>query len=166
MAVGEVGEIVYRGPTVMQGYWNMPEANREAFADGWFHSGDLCRMDDEGYFYVVDRKLDMIISGGENIYSAEVEAVLRSHPGVADVSVIGVPDDVWGETPRAVVVPVDPDRPPPAAELMTWCKEHLASYKKPTSVVYVDHLPVNAAGKVLKPALRERYGPSEPGESP
>ncbi len=163
VAVGDVGEIVYRGPTVMQGYWNMPEANREAFAGGWFHSGDLCRMDDEGYLYVVDRKLDMIISGGENIYSAEVEAVLRGHPGVADVSLIGVPDDVWGETPRAVVVPADPDRPPPADELMTWCKEHLASYKKPTSVVYVDHLPVNAAGKVLKPALRQRYGKKTQG---
>jgi acyl-CoA synthetase (AMP-forming)/AMP-acid ligase II len=166
VAVGEVGEIVYRGPTVMQGYWNMPEANREAFAGGWFHSGDLCRMDDEGYYYVVDRKLDMIISGGENIYSPEVEAALRSHPGVADVSVIGVPHDVWGETPRAVVVPVDRDHPPAADELMAWCREHLASYKKPTSVVYVQHLPVNAAGKVLKPALRERYGTSALGDSP
>jgi acyl-CoA synthetase (AMP-forming)/AMP-acid ligase II len=164
VAVGQVGEIVYRGPTVMQGYWNMPEANEEAFAGGWFHSGDLCRMDNEGYLYVVDRKKDMIISGGENIYCPEVEAALRGHPGVADVSVIGVPDDVWGETPRAVVVPVDPIRPPPADELMTWCKEHLASYKKPTSVVYVDRLPVNSAGKVLKPVLRERFGERQAGE--
>jgi acyl-CoA synthetase (AMP-forming)/AMP-acid ligase II len=166
VAKGQVGEIVYRGPTVMQGYWNMPEANEEAFAGGWFHSGDLCRMDDEGYLYVVDRKKDMIISGGENIYCPEVEAVLRDHPGVADVSVIGVSDPVWGETPRAIVVPVDPDGPPPADELMSWCKERLASYKKPTSVVIVDRLPVNAAGKVVKPALRQRFGSPEAAASP
>ena len=166
VAQGEVGEIVYRGPTVMQGYWNMPEANEEAFAGGWFHSGDLCRMDDEGYLYVVDRKKDMIISGGENIYCPEVEAVLRGHPAVSDVSVIGVPDEVWGETPRAIVVPVDPDRPLQADELMSWCKERLASYKKPTSVVTVDRLPVNAAGKVVKPVLRKRFGSPEPASSP
>jgi acyl-CoA synthetase (AMP-forming)/AMP-acid ligase II len=166
VARGDVGEIVYRGPTVMQGYWNMPEANEEAFAGGWFHSGDLCRMDDEGYFYVVDRKKDMIISGGENIYCPEVEAALRGHPGVADVSVIGVTDQVWGETPRAIVVPMDPDRPPEADELMSWCKERLASYKKPTSVVIVDRLPLNAAGKVVKPVLRQRFGLPEPASSP
>jgi acyl-CoA synthetase (AMP-forming)/AMP-acid ligase II len=158
VAVGEVGEIVYRGPTVMQGYWRMPETNEQAFADGWFHSGDLCRMDDEGYVYVVDRKTDMIISGGENIYCPEVEAVLRAHPGVVDAALIGLPDPKWGETPRAVIVPVDPDDPPEEAALIAWCKERLASYKKPTSVVVVDQFPLNSAGKVLKPALRERFG--------
>jgi acyl-CoA synthetase (AMP-forming)/AMP-acid ligase II len=158
VAVGEVGEIVYRGPTVMQGYWRMPEANERAFADGWFHSGDLCRMDDEGYLYVVDRKTDMIISGGENIYCPEVEAVLRAHPGVVDAALIGLPDPKWGETPRAVIVPVDPDDPPAEAALIAWCKERLASYKKPTSVVVIDQFPLNSAGKVLKPVLRERFG--------
>ena len=112
VAAGEVGEIVYRGPTVMQGYWNMPEANEEAVAGGWFHSGDLCRMDEEGYIYVVDRRHDMIISGGENIYCPEVEAAISAHPGVAEAAVIGVPHPRWGETPRAVVVAADPASPP------------------------------------------------------
>jgi acyl-CoA synthetase (AMP-forming)/AMP-acid ligase II len=158
VAVGEVGEIVYRGPTVMLGYWRMPETNEVAFADGWFHSGDLCRMDEEGYLYVVDRKTDMIISGGENIYCPEVEAVLRAHPGVADAALIGLPDPKWGETPRAVIVPSDPAAPPDEATLIAWCKERLASYKKPTSVVLTDRMPLNSAGKVLKPVLRERFG--------
>ena len=158
VAVGEVGEIVYRGPTVMQGYWNMPEANAEAVAGGWFHSGDLCRMDNEGYIYVVDRRHDMIISGGENIYCPEVEAAISAHPGVAEAAVIGVPHQRWGETPRAVVVPADPGSPPTEEEIVAWCRERLASYKKPTSVVVVDALPRNATGKVVKPVLRERYG--------
>jgi fatty-acyl-CoA synthase len=158
VAVGEVGEIVYRGPTVMQGYWRMPETNEVAFADGWFHSGDLCRMDEEGYLYVVDRKTDMIISGGENIYCPEVEAVLRAHPGVADAALIGLLDPKWGETPRAVIVPSDPSDPPDEATLIAWCKERLGSYKKPTSVVLTDRMPLNSAGKVLKPVLRERFG--------
>jgi len=158
VAVGEVGEIVYRGPTVMQGYWKMPETNELAFADGWFHSGDLCRMDEEGYLYVVDRKTDMIISGGENIYCPEVEAVLRAHPGVADAALIGVPDPKWGETPRAIIVPTDPGEPPDEALLIGWCKEHLASYKKPTSVFVTDRFPLNSAGKVLKPVLRQQFG--------
>jgi len=155
--VGEVGEIVYRGPTVMQGYWNKPEATAEAFEGGWFHSGDLCRMDGEGYITVVDRKKDMIISGGENIYSAEVEAAIESHPRVKEVAVIGVPHPKWVETPCAVVVPVAADDPPSEEEIIAHCKERLASYKKPTSVVLADALPRNASGKVLKTALRAQY---------
>ncbi len=158
VAAGEVGEIVYRGPTVMQGYWNMPEANEQAVAGGWFHSRDLCRMDDEGYIYVVDRRHDMIISGGENIYCPEVEAAISAHPGVAEAAVIGVPHARWGETPRAVVVAADPASPPTEDEIVAWCRERLASYKKPTSVIVVDALPRNATGKVVKPLLRERYG--------
>ena len=161
--VGSVGEIVYRGPTVMLGYWNQPESTAEAFAGGWFHSGDLCEMDDEGYIYVVDRKKDMIISGGENIYSAEVENALAGHPGVREVAVIGVPDERWGETPLAVVVPFDAAQPPPADELIAHCRERIASYKKPSSVVYVDALPRNASGKVVKPVLRERFVGAAPG---
>lgn len=155
---GEVGEIVYRGPTVMQGYWNDAEATAEAFAGGWFHSGDLCCMDDEGFIYVVDRRKDMIISGGENVYPAEVEATLNRHDKVAEVAVIGIPHERWVETPRAIVVAVESSDPPREQELVSFCKEHLASYKKPTSVVVVDELPRNAAGKVLKTRLRERYG--------
>ncbi|MGY0488898.1 AMP-binding protein [Streptomyces sp. WG-D5] len=153
--VGEVGEIVYRGANLMLGYWNNPEATAEAFAGGWFHSGDLCRMDDEGYIYVVDRKKDMIISGGENIYSAEVEAVVDKHPKVAEVAVVGVPHPEWVETPRAYVVPVDPADPPTEDDIADFCRERLASYKKPTSVVVIEALPRNAAGKVLKVRLRE-----------
>ncbi|MEE4496204.1 long-chain-fatty-acid--CoA ligase [Streptomyces sp. BE230] len=151
---GEVGEIVYRGPTMMREYWNRPDATAEAFEGGWFHSGDLCRMDDEGFVYVVDRKKDMIISGGENIYSAEVEAAVDAHPGVAEVAVIGVPHEKWGETPRAYVVAHDAANPPTEREIIEHCRERLASYKKPSSVVIVATLPRNASGKVIKGALR------------
>jgi fatty-acyl-CoA synthase len=158
VAPGEVGEIVYRGPTVMAGYWNNPAATAEAFAGGWFHSGDLVRQDDEGFIYVVDRKKDMIISGGENIYSAEVENALAGHPGIADVAVIGARHERWGETPVAVVVPSGPSGPPTLDELTSWLRGRLASYKKPTAIVVVDQLPRSAAGKVLKHELRSKYG--------
>ena len=158
--VGEIGEIVYRGPTVMQGYWNNPKANEEAFRGGWFHSGDLCRFDEDGCIYVMDRKHDMIISGGENIYSPEVEGVISAHPGVAEAVVIGVPHPKWGETPIAFIVPTDPDAPPTFDEIIEWTRTRLASYKKPTAVITVEALPRNATGKVVKPRLRERYAAS------
>jgi fatty-acyl-CoA synthase len=157
VAPGQVGEIVYRGPTLMAGYWNNPGATAEAFAGGWFHSGDLVRADDEGFLYVVDRKKDMIISGGENIYCAEVENALASHPAVADVAVIGAPHDRWGETPVAVVVPADAAAPPALGDLTGWISGKIASYKKPTRLVVVGELPRNAAGKVLKHELRAKY---------
>ena len=150
-----VGEIVYRGPFVMQGYWNNPEATAEAFAGGWFHSGDLATRDEEGYLWLVDRKKDMIVSGGENIYPAEVERVLREHPAVADVAVVGVPHPRWGETPVAFVVGACTEH-----ELIEHCRRHLASYKKPTAVHFVTELPRNAAGKVLKRELRAAYATS------
>ncbi|MCX6466255.1 MAG: long-chain-fatty-acid--CoA ligase [Pseudonocardiales bacterium] len=155
---GEVGEIVYRGPTVMSGYWNKPEETAEAFRGGWFHSGDLVRQDEDGYLYVVDRKKDMIITGGENVYCAEVENVLAGHPQVGEVALIGVPDPRWGEAPLAVIAPRDPADPPTAAEIDGFCREHLAAYKRPRDVVLVDALPRNAAGKVLKTRLREEHG--------
>ncbi len=155
---GEVGEIVYRGPTLMAGYWNNPEATAEAFRGGWFHSGDLVRADDEGFLYVVDRKKDMIISGGENIYCAEVENVLAGHPAVADIAVIGVQHERWGETPIAVIVPADPAAPPTLDDITSWTRGKLSSYKKPAGLVIVGELPRNAAGKVLKHELRARYG--------
>jgi acyl-CoA synthetase (AMP-forming)/AMP-acid ligase II len=139
-----VGEIVYRGPFVMRGYWNQPDV------EGWFHSGDLATRDDEGYLRLVDRKKDMIVSGGENIYPAEVERVLREHPAVEDVAVVGFPHPRWGETPVAFVVGSDVA----AAELIEHCRHHLASYKKPTAIHFVTELPRNAAGKVLKRELR------------
>jgi acyl-CoA synthetase (AMP-forming)/AMP-acid ligase II len=162
VAAGAVGEIVYRGPTLMAGYWNDPAATEEAFAGGWFHSGDLVRADDEGFLYVVDRKKDMIISGGENIYCAEVENVLSGHPAVADIAVIGAKHERWGETPIAVIVPADPAAPPTLDDLTVWARGKLSSYKKPTGIVVVDQLPRNAAGKVLKHELRARYGLSAP----
>ncbi|MCE3550473.1 long-chain-fatty-acid--CoA ligase [Pseudonocardia sp. RS11V-5] len=156
VAQGEIGEIVYRGPNLMSGYWNLPGATEEAFAGGWFHSGDLVREDEEGFLYVVDRKKDMIISGGENIYCAEVENVLAGHPAVADVAVVAAPHEKWGETPVAVVVPLDPAAPPSLDDLTEWCRTRLASYKKPTRVLVLDALPRNASGKVLKPVLRQQ----------
>ncbi len=158
---GEVGEIVYRGPTLMAGYWNDPEATAEAYAGGWFHSGDLVRADEEGFLYVVDRKKDMIISGGENIYCAEVENVLAAHPGIADVAVIGVPHERWGETPVAVVVPADPVAPPTLDDLTEWTRDKLASYKKPTLLALLPELPRNASGKVLKHELRASHARGE-----
>jgi acyl-CoA synthetase (AMP-forming)/AMP-acid ligase II len=153
VARGEVGEIVYRGPTVMLGYHRRPEATAEAFAGGWLHSGDLVREDDEGYLWVVDRKKDMIVSGGENVYPAEIERVLETHPAVAEVAVVGVPDPRWVETPVAVVVSRDEVT---EEELIAHCRERLAGYKKPSAVVFVPSLPRNAAGKVLKRLLREQ----------
>ncbi|WP_181791326.1 AMP-binding protein, partial [Streptomyces phytophilus] len=154
---GEAGEIVYRSPMVMKEYWNRPEETAEAFRGGWFHSGDLVRQDEEGYFYVLDRKKDMIISGGENIYCAEVENALLAHPKVAEAAVVGVPDPKWGETPLAVIVPRDPAEPPEAADIEAFSRAHLAAYKRPRHVRIVDTLPRNPGGKVMKAQLRDRY---------
>ena len=154
---GDVGEIVYRGPMVMQGYLGLSDATAEAFAGGWFHSGDLATRDDEGYLWLVDRKKDMIVSGGENVYPAELERVLRDHPGVADVAVIGVPHPRWVESPVAVVVSAEGHPVPSESELVAHCRRRLAGYKKPSAVYFVDHLPRNAAGKVAKRELRARY---------
>jgi acyl-CoA synthetase (AMP-forming)/AMP-acid ligase II len=155
--VGEVGEAVYRGPNIMKEYYNDPQANANAFRGGWFHSGDLVRQDEEGFFYVVDRKKDMIVSGGENIYPAEVEEVLYRHPKILEAAVIGVHDEEWGENVKAIVV-VRPGETLTEEEVIEFCKEHLASYKKPRSVDFIDALPRNPAMKVLKTVLRQRYG--------
>jgi acyl-CoA synthetase (AMP-forming)/AMP-acid ligase II len=154
---GEVGEIVYRGPTVMQGYFGKEEETAAAFAGGWFHSGDLVREDEEGFLYVVDRLKDMLISGGENVYPAEVERTLMAHPAVAEVAVVGIPHPRWVETPLAVVILVLGEEAS-EAELIEHCRERLASYKKPAAVVFTDAIPRNAAGKVLKRQLRDEHG--------
>jgi fatty-acyl-CoA synthase len=161
--VGEVGEIVYRAPTLMSGYWNNPAATAEAFAGGWFHSGDLVRMDEEGYVWVVDRKKDMIISGGENIYCAEVESVLASHPSIVEVAVIGRAHEKWGEVPIAIAAVTDDHlRLDDLDEFLT---ERLARYKHPKALEIVDTLPRNPAGKVLKTELRLHYGATNANES-
>jgi fatty-acyl-CoA synthase len=157
-APDEIGEVQFSGPNVFVGYWGRPEATAEAFtADGWFKTGDLGRVDDEGFLTLVDRKKDMVITGGENVYSAEVEDVLFEHPAVAEAAVIGVPDPEWGESVFAVVV-LRPGTAATADELITYSRSQLAKYKTPKGVAFVDALPRNAAGKVLKRELRERFG--------
>ncbi|MGE5704074.1 MAG: acyl-CoA synthetase [Clostridia bacterium] len=151
----EVGEIIYRGPTVMKEYYRDPQATAEAFSDGWFHSGDLVRVDEEGFITIVDRKKDMIISGGENIYPAEIEEVLYRHPAVLEAAVIGVPDGEWGEKVRACIV-LKPGQALTAEEVVAYCTASLASYKKPKEIQFLDALPRNAGGKVLKRTLRDR----------
>jgi acyl-CoA synthetase (AMP-forming)/AMP-acid ligase II len=152
---GVVGELVVRGPQVMSGYWRRPEANEEAFFGGWFHSGDLAKWDKEGRLYIVDRKKDMILTGGENVYSREVEEVIYGHPAIAEAAVVGVPDLEWGENVVAVIQ-VRPGMSVAPDELIDYCRASLASYKKPKQVVVVDELPRNAAGKILKRELREQ----------
>jgi len=154
---GEVGEIWVRSPQVMKGYWNMPEATAEAVtADGWFKTGDAGYVDEDGYVYIHDRVKDMIVSGGENVYPAEVENVLMGHPGVSDCAVIGVPHDKWGETAKAILVKhsgaeITED------EIIRYCQERLAKFKCPTSVEWTDMLPRNPTGKILRRDLRAPY---------
>ena len=155
--VGEIGELLFRGPSIAKGYWGLPEATAEAWRGGWFHSGDLARVDEDGYFYIVDRKKDMVISGGENVYPAEVEQVLHRHEGIRDVAVIGVPHDKWGETVVAVVTE-SPGAALSQDEVIAFCRANLAHYKCPTKVIVVDELPRTATGKLLKRDLRQRYG--------
>ncbi|MFD5858611.1 o-succinylbenzoate--CoA ligase [Streptomyces chartreusis] len=153
----EPGEIVVRGPHVMPGYWGLPDETAASFADGWFRSGDAARVDEDGYVFVVDRIKDMIISGGENIYPAEIEDVLLTHPDIAECAVIGVADDKWGEVPRAVVVPREGAAPDPD-EVLASLSGRLAKYKIPKSLVLADELPRTASGKLLKSRVRTRYG--------
>ncbi|CAB1084252.1 hypothetical protein JY97_16050 [Alkalispirochaeta odontotermitis] len=155
LPAGEVGELICRGPNVMQGYHCNPQATDEAIRDGWLFTGDLARIDDEGFVYIVDRKKEMIVSGGENIYPREIEEVIIRHPSVADVAVIGIPHSKWGETVKAIVVPV-PGRKISEKEVIEFCKKYLASYKKPTQVVFVPEIPRNPSGKALKRVLKEK----------
>ncbi|MDX2380204.1 MAG: long-chain fatty acid--CoA ligase [Acidimicrobiia bacterium] len=156
-APGEIGELWVRGPNITPGYWNRPDANRDSFTDGWLHTGDAARTDDDGYYYIVDRWKDMYISGGENVYPAEVENVIYQLGGITEVAVIGVPDEQWVEVGRAVVV-----RAPGSAitdtEIVNHCRANLARFKVPNSVVFIDEIPHNATGKVLKRELRDSHG--------
>ena len=157
LGADEVGEIWLRSPQLMSGYWKNPQATRETVnAEGWMRTGDAGSLDDDGFVYIRDRIKDMIISGGENIYPAEVENVLMEHPGVADVAVIGVPSARWGETPRAVIVAAGDDAATEAG-IIEFCRSRIAHYKCPTSVGTIDVIPRNPSGKILKGDLRDMY---------
>jgi fatty-acyl-CoA synthase len=155
--IGDYGEIVVQGPNVMPGYWGRPEDTDVVLSpDGWFRSGDLATVDEDGFFHIRDRIKDMFISGGENVYPAEIEELLYAHPAVADCAVIGIPDQHWGEVGRAVVV-LRPDTVTTAAELLASLDGRIARYKIPKSVVFVDAMPRTGSGKVLKSQLRRTY---------
>jgi acyl-CoA synthetase (AMP-forming)/AMP-acid ligase II len=153
---GTIGEIIARGPQLMRGYWNMPDESAEALRGGWLHTGDAGVLDDEGYIYVQDRVKDMIVSGGENVYPRVVEDVLFQHPAVADAAVIGVPDEQWGETVKALVV-LRAEATATDEEIIEFCRDKLGGYERPRSVDFVNTLPRNPSGKVLKRQLREPY---------
>lgn len=157
LPVGEIGEICARGPMVMKGYWKQPEATAESKRNGWMHTGDAGYLDEDGYVYLVDRTKDMIVSGGENVYSVEVEAALHEHAAVLEAAVIGIPHEEWGEAVHAVVV-LRPGMELAAEELILHCRERIANYKCPKSVAFVDEqLPKSGAGKILKRELREPH---------
>jgi fatty-acyl-CoA synthase len=153
---GAIGEIVARGPQLMRGYWNLPDESAEALRGGWFHTGDAGTMDDDGYVYIQDRVKDMIVSGGENIYPRVIEEVLFKHPAIADAAVIGVPDEQWGETVKAIVV-LRQGATAGEEEIMDFCRGKLGGFERPRSVDFVEELPRNPTGKVLKRLLREPY---------
>jgi len=157
LPAGERGELLIKGPGVTPGYWCLPEVTAQSIEDGWLHSGDVAVRDEDGYYYIVDRWKDMFISGGENVYPAEVENVLYQLPQVAEAAVIGVADERWGEVGRAIVV-LKPDQTLAEEEIIAHCREHVGRYKVPKSVVFIDKLPRNPAGKVVKGELRERFG--------
>ncbi|MCY0903225.1 MAG: AMP-binding protein, partial [Firmicutes bacterium] len=151
---GVEGEIVVKGPTVIRGYHNRPDVNVEAFRDGWFFTGDIGVLDDEGFLYVLDRRRDLIVSGGENIYPTEVESVLMLHEGILEAAVVGEVDETFGQVPVAHVVVQTPGVLTPE-DLRRHCREHLAGYKVPKRFIYVSSLPKTASGKLLRRALRE-----------
>jgi long-chain acyl-CoA synthetase len=156
VSIGTVGEIIARGPNIMKGYWNKPEQTQKSLRNGWYHSKDMGRFDDEGYLYIVDRKDDMIVTGGENVYSTEVEAVLYAHPAIQEAAVVGVPDETWGEAIKAIVV-IRPNLRATEAEILEHCKKNLSTYKVPRSVEFLPELPKSGTGKILKTALRDRF---------
>jgi long-chain acyl-CoA synthetase len=161
--LGEVGEIVIRGHNVMKGYWEKPEATEEAMRGGWFHSGDMARIDEDGYFFIVDRKKDLIIRGGYNVYPREVEEVLYEHPKIREAAVLGVPHDQWGEEIGAAVVVHEGEELAPE-EVSAYVKERIAAYKYPRLVWFVDDLPKGPTGKILKREI-QAPSPAEPGSS-
>jgi len=163
-AVGELGELWVRGPNITPGYWNRPDANASSFTDGWLHTGDAARIDEEGFYYIVDRWKDMYISGGENVYPAEVENVLHQLTAIAEAAVIGIPSAQWGETGMAIIA-VKPGRSITEAEIHAHCAANLARFKRPQTIQFIDALPRNATGKIHKPTLRRSYGSPAPADA-
>jgi long-chain acyl-CoA synthetase len=153
---GEIGEVIARGPNIMQGYWKKEAETRAALKDGWYYTADMGTVDEENFLYLVDRKKDMIISGGENVYSTEVENALYTHPAVLEAAVIGVPDEKWGEAVKGIVV-LKPGMAATAEELIQHCRSQIAGYKVPKSIEFLSELPKSGAGKILKRDLREKY---------
>ncbi|MBU1669594.1 MAG: long-chain fatty acid--CoA ligase [Actinobacteria bacterium] len=153
---GEMGEIIIKGPNVFRGYWNRPEETEKVLRHGWLHTGDVGYLDSDGYLYIADRKLDMIISGGENVYSAEVEKTICTHPKVVEVAVIGLADEKWGEVPLALVI-VEPGETVTEEEIVEFCRDKLARFKTPKKVIVTEELPMNSTGKVLKTELRSSF---------
>jgi len=162
LGAGEVGELLIRGPHVCSGYWKDPEASARVIRDGWFHTGDMARCDEDGFYFIAGRFKDMIISGGENIYAAEVEAAVLEHPEIAEAALIGEPDEKYGEAGVIVVVAREGTAPTEASVLRV-CADRLARYKIPKKVVFAEALPYSPYGKVLKAELRERYLDSAEG---
>jgi fatty-acyl-CoA synthase len=158
--VGELGELWVRGPNVTPGYWNRPDANASSFTDGWLHTGDATRVDEDGFYYIVDRWKDMYISGGENVYPAEVESVLHQLAAVAEAAVIGIPSEQWGETGMAIIA-VKPGQTLSEADIRAHCEANLARFKRPHLIKLVDALPRNATGKIHKPTLRQTFAAPE-----
>ncbi|WP_078428043.1 class I adenylate-forming enzyme family protein [Alkalihalobacterium alkalinitrilicum] len=157
--VGQVGEVAQAGPTVMKGYWNNPKATEETFVGRWLKTGDLGRFDEDGFLYIIDRKKDMIISGGENIYPKEIETILYQNKNISEATVIGVPDEKWGEAVMALIV-LKPECRMTETEVINFCTNYLASYKKPRFVKFLDELPKNPSGKILKHVLKKKYSVS------
>jgi fatty-acyl-CoA synthase len=155
--IGELGELWVKGPNVTPGYWNRPDANQSSFTDGWLHTGDAARIDEEGFYTIVDRWKDMYISGGENVYPAEVENVLHQLAAIAEAAVIGIPSEQWGETGMAIVA-VKSGHTLTEAEIQAHCEANLARFKRPRVIRFVDALPRNATGKIHKPTLRKNFG--------
>jgi acyl-CoA synthetase (AMP-forming)/AMP-acid ligase II len=153
---GEVGEIIVQSKAVMQEWWHKPEETFETMVNGWVHTGDMGRYDDKGYIYIIDRKRDMIVSGGENIYPREIEEIFYQHPAVKEVAIIGIPDDYWVERVHAVVV-LKEGTSATSEELIDFCKRRIARFKAPKSIEFADLLPKTPSGKILKRELREKY---------
>jgi fatty-acyl-CoA synthase len=160
LPAGETGEVIVRGPNVIREYWRRPKESAETIVDGWLHTGDMGYYDEEGYLYLIDRKKDMYISGGENVYPAEVEDAIMGFDRVGDVGVIGIPDEKWGEVGVAIVVP-KPGQDVSEESVIEFCKGKLAKFKVPKKVLFTEELPRTATGKILKKALKAQYTPEQ-----
>ena len=159
VSVGEIGELYSRGPMLFDEYYKMPEKTAASFNGGWFSAGDMAKRDEDGFFEIVDRKDNLIITGGEHVYPSEVEKLIGSHPDVLDVAIIGLPDEKWGEAVTAFIIPKDPSAPPGEKEIISFCSDKIANFKRPKEVRLIspEEMPRTGSGKILHRALRQRY---------